>query len=153
MKYGTEIINFLRNNKSSITDMIIDGKPENGFLKLTLRNGTTKIFAEWDEEDQGLFACAINGEPWDASKRGIPATLKINTESESFSLVTDKPVVVAVNGASLQEWGSQTVSSNKHTIWRKKPEGFDEQLKNKPSGPYFDKLRTPPDEPSPASGM
>lgn len=108
MKFGLLIIRFFREHSKDIVNIEIDGHPTEGSLKLQLKSGQVKIFDKWDEEDQGLFACAMNGEQWDSSKRGIPASLTIKTKSEKLEIKTDKPVQHVLNGKKVSEPSSHS---------------------------------------------
>ena len=116
MKFGLQIVNFLKNHSHKITGINVNAHPTDGFLKITLENGEEKMFDHWDEEDQGLFACTFNNEPWDSSKRGIPATLVVNANAEKLTIRTDKPLAYTVNDKPLDVWGEKT----NPTMWEKR---------------------------------
>ncbi len=73
--------------------MRIDGSGNGqGSLDIELVHGLKKQFKGWDEEDQGLFACKLNGEQWDPSKRGIPASLTVSTQNyNKVDVSADRP--------------------------------------------------------------
>src|SRR3990167_5311384 len=116
MKYGSQIALFLQANSNRIVSMGISGDSTNGYLKIGLDNGSEKIFDKWDEEDQGYFACLLNGEQWDPSKRGIPKSLTLNTNSSSLNIAADKPLDYQINGKPMHQWGEKVSP----TMWQKK---------------------------------
>ncbi len=127
MKHGPAIVNFLHENQEKVRGIRIQGDSDRpGSLKISLNDGSEIIFDGWDEEDQGLFACALKGEPWDPSKRGIPSTLTILSDAEKMEIATDKKVDINICGEPLEKWGEKQpepvkLSGESFTIWKKKP--------------------------------
>jgi hypothetical protein len=120
MKFGLEIVNFMHTNSKKITGIEPNDHPTKGFLKFTLKDGTTKIFDQWDEEDQGLFACTISNKPWDPSIRGI-TSLEIISNSEKLTVTKDDNQNVIVNEKPVEEWGEKVHSKPNSTLFSKKP--------------------------------
>ncbi len=115
MRNGKTIVKFLRENANKITGIKIDGNPETGFIEFTLLDETTQKF-DWDEEDQAMFQCAMNGTEWQPGMKGL-TELTITSSTTEFSLTTDRPVPVIINGQPLEEWGRRAGST--YGLWRK----------------------------------
>ena len=129
MKYGMQIVDYLRANSGQITSFSVDGNPSNGYLEIQLANGEIKRFENWDEEDQGVFGCAMNNEPWDPSKRGIPPCLKITTSAASLSITSDKPINCSVNKKTVDDWGTKSSLADGRTLWKNRENSKPEETK------------------------
>ena len=102
--------------------MDVNTNEVNPYLGLSLSDGSVKKFDGWDEEDQGLFACVFSGEKWDESKRGIPSTFKLHTNTEHLEVLSSptRPLEINVNGKAVDEWGKVIHSSTHSMLFEKK---------------------------------
>lgn len=117
MKHGPEIAWFLSTHGAIVKAIKVNCNPNAGYLRITLTTDEVKLFDRWDEQDQALFGCLLNGEPWDPSKRGLPKILKMATDATAFELKSDKPLDVTINQQTPSEWGER-ISPD---MWKKKP--------------------------------
>lgn len=116
MKNGFQIIKFLQANANLITHIHVNGDPKDGFIEFTLKDETKKQF-DWDEEDQALFQCAMEGKEWKPGMKGL-TSLTIRSNTSSLAVITDKPVPIMINQQPLNQWGTKVGTTN--SLWRKR---------------------------------